>query len=287
MGNIEKNWGGWDLEEAAKEQETLDKAGSGEFLKLKMGRNKVRFLPPLVNAQGQVLLPVPGVRSPFVVINQHFIKVPGSSGSAVFNCARKMGGGVCRACQMAERLRGSGNRADYQAAGEMLPKVRVIANVIDRSDEDAGPQLIGFGKTVHEPLIALREDVDSGGDFTDPTEEGYDIIIEKEGEGMNTEYTVRPDRKSSALGRMEWIEEQHELMRFLNVPSQDEVEAQLSGGGRGGGGGGRQREALPARGGADVTGPARGRNAAPAPAVVGAPRRGRGVRGMMDETEEK
>lgn len=214
------NYGSYDLDAANEEHDDLSRAGGGQFMKLEVGRNVVRLLPPPV-----------GRRSPFVTTYQHFLDIPGRDGPVVFNCPRMMERRPCPACAKGDRLRATGNQKDAEAARDFWASRRVFANVIDRSDEDAGPKVLGFGKTVHEALVAIRRDEDAGGDFTHPID-GFDIIIERVGTGkMDTRYKVFPARRSSSIGDKaeEWIAVQPDLRALARVPTLDEIKAQVRG----------------------------------------------------------
>lgn len=214
------NYGGYSLDTANEEHEDLSRAGGGQFMKLEVGRNVVRFLPPPV-----------GRKSPFVTTYQHFMDLPGREGPVVFNCPRMMERRPCPACAKGDRLRATGNPKDAEAARDFWASRRVFAAVIDRNDEDSGPKVLGFGKTVHEALVAIRRDDDAGGDFTHPVD-GFDIIIERTGTGKNdTRYKVFPARKSSHLGDRaeEWIAQQPDLRQLARVPSLEEIKAQVLG----------------------------------------------------------
>ena len=115
----------------------------------------------------------------------------------------------------------TGNRTDRDAAYDLFPKLRVFANVLNRATPDTGPVILAFGKTIYDALMALRLDEDSGGDFTHP-DTGFDITIERKGTGkMDTEYTVRPARRSTALTDMSLIELQGEHAHFAAPPDED------------------------------------------------------------------
>lgn len=216
-GNIQQ-WGSYEPEAAEAEQQELDKLGGGTFLKLKVGRNVVRILPPKV-----------GQKSPFVITHQHVINIPGKENPLSFNCPRMMSKQPCPVCQKAEQLRSTGRQADYDAAGALLPRLRVYSNVIDRANPEAGPRILAMGKTIHEELVGLRNDQDAGGDFTHPFD-GFDIVIKRTGTTKNdTEYDVKPARENSALGDLSWIEMQSDNRRFAMVPSLDDIRKLLSG----------------------------------------------------------
>jgi hypothetical protein len=77
MANLTK-YGSYSEEAADQEKEEMGK-GSAEFFKPAAGENVVRFLPP-----GR------GKSSPFVLVSQHYIEVPGEQSAVSFNCPRVM-----------------------------------------------------------------------------------------------------------------------------------------------------------------------------------------------------
>jgi hypothetical protein len=221
-------WGSYELEVAEGEQEQLERASAGQFAKFEQGKNRLRFLPPKI-----------GVKTPFVMVHQHFVKLPGMEKPVSFNCPRLHKKGICPVCQKVDALRGSGKAADYALAGEVMAKLRVYGNAVNRKNPELGPQIYAFGKTVHEPLVSLRTDEDAGGDYTHPYD-GFDIIVERKGDGkMGTEYSVRAAREKSPLGDMSWIEQQADLSRLAQCPTAEEILERLSGATGGGGGGSR------------------------------------------------
>lgn len=215
MPNIQK-WGSFEIDAAQEEKEELAKSSGGSFLKFDAGRNIVRFMPPPL-----------GRRTPFVKAWQHYIEIPGSDKGVSCNCPRMMAKQYCAVCVEAEKMKSSGSGPDFKVAEAMVAKLRVYANVIARKNPEMGPQIAAFGKMIYEKLLALRDDPDAGGDFTDP-EEGFDIVIGKTGEKMNTRYEVTPARQSTPLGDLGWIDLQHDLSRFESIPSEEDLEEALS-----------------------------------------------------------
>lgn len=70
---------------------------------------------------------------------------------------------------------------------------RFLINVLHLNDSEKKnePQIMEIGVTVFDDLISLMEDY---GDVTD-LEKGIDIIIKREGKGLDTSYTVLPSPK--------------------------------------------------------------------------------------------
>jgi hypothetical protein len=224
MANIVK-YGSYEMEEADKELKQIEQGGGAEFMKLEVGKNVVRVLPPRQ-----------GVKSPFRVVWTHYINPPGQSTPVSFACARLEANKPCIVCQTADRLKATGNDADYQKADQMFARRRVYANVIDRKNEDAGPVILAFGKMIHEDLVLIRKSEgayeDMGGDFTNPGK-GFDLVIERRGTGKNdTKYKVMPRRQSplsdDVVQAQEWIDAQHDLERFGKILTIDEQKQKLS-----------------------------------------------------------
>jgi hypothetical protein len=230
-----QKWGDYDLDAAAEEKEALAKEGSAGFMKLEVGKNIARIFPP-----------APGRKTPFLVVYQHYVDLP-DGGRYSFPCPRMMAKRQCPVCSEAATLARSKNSADNQRARDLAPKRRVFAVVLNRKDESAGPQILGFGKTIHEALVALRQDEDMGGNYTHPIK-GIDVVIERTGNGkFDTKYTVNLARKPRPIvndaALMDQLREQMpDLTRLALVPDNDEIEAKLNGeeppsrGGKGGGG---------------------------------------------------
>jgi hypothetical protein len=214
MANLQK-FGEYALDTAIEEQEALDAESSGEFMKLAVGRNVIRILPPLR-----------GKNSPFRTTYQHYIDT--ADGKWVFTCPRVEAKKRCPVCERAQAMRASGNPADREQAYDLLPKRRVFCSVINRAEPDKGPMVLGFGKTIHEQLVALRRDEDTGGDFTHPTN-GIDVVIDRAGSGKtDTRYTVNLARRTSPIHSdaaqvAAWADAMPDLDNFARLPSDEEL----------------------------------------------------------------
>jgi hypothetical protein len=212
MSNIIKH-GTFDIESALADLAEASKNSTDRW-KPKAGQNVVRFLPPME-----------GKTSPFSVTYQHWITLPDGARRSM-NCARMMAKGRCAACEKMDSLQKSGNAADFEASKDWKSKLNVTANIIDREDEAKGVQLYSFGKTVLDKLVAIRKDSRAGGDFTD-SEDGFDIVLTKKGEGMKTEYDALASRNSTPLSddpeqAALWLDGQYDLDRYKGIPSYEE-----------------------------------------------------------------
>jgi hypothetical protein len=218
MSNIQK-YGEYSEEAAEAEREEMGK-GSAEFMTLAQGDNVVRFLPPQ-----------PGKNSPFVITSQHYVTIPSKDKVVVFTCPRQMLKKPCPVCAQAERLNKGGNKADRDRAFKLFPQRKVFANVIDRNNPEAGPKVLGFGKKIHDALVVFRQNKRTGGDFTHPLR-GYDIVINRVGDGLKTKYSVMADRASTPLAETPdeidaILAVQNELERYAIVPELSDIREML------------------------------------------------------------
>jgi len=78
--------------------------------------------------------------------------------------------------EFAQKLKGSGNKEDYQLSKKLEAKMRTFAPVIVRGEESQGVKFWGFGKTVYQELLSIIADPDYG-DITDAVN-GRDVVVE-------------------------------------------------------------------------------------------------------------
>lgn len=218
-------YGTFDLAELEKQNSKIENTGSSggaNFTKLVEGRNRLRFLPPLA-----------GEKTPFKVVSEHYITAKNGQGVS-FACPRaeQM---PCPACDEFFRLKKSSNPLDQEDAYKYRVRTKVYANVIDRNKPD-GVKILTFPKTVWSGLMRIAKDSEEGGDFTNPTDEGFDIIITREGTGkLDTTYAVNAARSASPLAEDatqidEIINSQYDLEKYTRIPSLDEVLAMMQNG---------------------------------------------------------
>jgi hypothetical protein len=211
MSNLVKH-GKFDIQALDEVDKKVDAIAGSVFIDFNPGDTVLRFLPPQL-----------GSSSPFRVTALHYVDaVPGIDRLVVFACPRTELKQDCPVCDEVRRLQGTQNPVDRERAFRLSAGLRVYANVIDRNNEDAGPRVAAFGKTIWEALKSIRRNTRLGGDFTDPSEAGFDIIVHREGTGkVDTRYTVNADRSSSPLSKdptqaAKWLEEQHDLEQFVD-----------------------------------------------------------------------
>lgn len=219
MSNLKK-YEEWSADDANAEKEELDKLDPGSsFYKWETGKNVLRFLPPRK-----------GTRTPMPGIFQHYCEVPGKEQGVSVVCVAVHAEPKrpCPVCQRAQALQGSRSTRDQELGKKLIAKRRHYANVIDRKNEEKGPQVAAFPKTVYEALLAIRDDDAAGGNFTDPSDKGFDIVITKTGTGLSTQYKVAAARDGSPLCEEakqadDWLESMHNLGKFSAVLSNKEI----------------------------------------------------------------
>jgi hypothetical protein len=123
--------------------------------------------------------------------------------------------------EFVKQLRGTNDRANWQLAKKLDPKMRVFVPIIVRGEEEKGVRLWEFGKETYMQLLALAEDEDYG-DFTD-INEGFDFTLEAVmgdvGGRQALKSTIRPKRKTSTLSddvkQIEsWLENQPDILEM-------------------------------------------------------------------------
>lgn len=208
MSQLEQ-FGTYTKEAAAKGQQSEATTG---WLKMQNGTNIVRLLPPLK-----------GMDEPWITIFQHFIKVPGGS-QIVFNCPRRMENLPCPACEKGDRLKQAGDAASEKMAKEFWSSQRNIAFALNRDDPDAGVQMFPFGTTIKKRLRHFVMKL--GKNYTD-FKDGFDIVIERTGQGLDTEYQSDLGEQCAITDSKkqleDWVTELPDLNSFAKVLSYDEI----------------------------------------------------------------
>ena len=176
------------LDKMKKKLETLKSNGAGgasAFWKPQEGEQTIRILS---TEDGD----------PFKDYHFHYVKASGRTNSVM--CPKRNFGEDCPICEFASSLweeskNGSSNaEASATEAKKLFAKQRFFSPVVVRGQEDNGPKVWGFSKTIYEQLLSAVCDPDYG-DITDP-QEGNDIRLTY-GRSPNrlfpeTKITVRP-----------------------------------------------------------------------------------------------
>ena len=136
--------------------------------------------------------------------------------------------------EFASQLRKTNEPDNVALAKKLFPKMRILAPVLVRGEEDKGVRFWEFGKMVYQELLGVMMDEDYG-DITDIAE-GRDITVEvipaKETGKMYDTTTVRVKPVQSPLAKKgeeaeEYLENQKNAVELFNRYSFDEMKASL------------------------------------------------------------
>lgn len=197
--------------------------GDVSMLKVKEGESCIRVLPPTWKDKKKY-----GDEWD-IGVYLHFSVGPDN---AAYLCLDKMRGESCPVCE-AQR-----SAADETEADKLKPSFRVLAWVIDRDNEKAGPQVWSLPPTLFKEITLRSIDKKSNAPILiDDPEEGYDIVFNRVGTTLNTKYTaVEVSRDPSPLHDNQakqdtWLEyiTEHPLPDLLNFYDAEHIEKVLFG----------------------------------------------------------
>jgi hypothetical protein len=135
--------------------------------------NWVRFLPPTWDNPGHYGIDV-------------WVHYSVGPENATVLCLYKMTGKPCPICEAHAKLEADGR----EDAASLRATRRVLAWVINRKEEkDKKPQYWAQPQTVDKEITKICRDRVSGAlYYIDHPDQGYDVLFDKEGEGMTTKY---------------------------------------------------------------------------------------------------
>lgn len=193
-------------------QKKLSEIGSGDYFKPKEGKNIIRILPPWSSE---------GVWYKEAVIHYG---VKNEKGKERGYACLKMFDKECPICEKHAELVKEGEESK-ELAYSILGRVKYYTNILDRK---SGKVMIwGFSSKTLGILLSYCQDPDYG-DISDP-ENGYDVIIEREGTGrMDTRYQIRCRPKASAIDVEGWEDKLRNLDELNEEPDADKLEELIS-----------------------------------------------------------
>lgn len=156
--------------------------GRSGFWEIPQGDTTIRILPPVGEMEFF-----------FQEVGQH--RLP--DGKFVYCPSFTTAGELdCPICDLVNQLYKSGNSGDKDLAGQLRRSRKYWVNIIAREkgdkggDTGTGPVIFTAGVTVFRALQTLINSPDYG-DITHP-DEGFDLIINRKGEKLETQYSVMP-----------------------------------------------------------------------------------------------
>lgn len=199
----------------------LEGGGTSELWKPKDGRNVIRVLPI-----GGVLPSDWVTPYPFVVMGVH--PNVGLSLNDTVYCPRLTHGKACPICNFSWNLYNSKDENDKALSKRIRSYRKVLANIIDLSNVEAGVQKFGFGKKLAEKIMSYKKDPEyqvDGLDFLDPEVGRNFVLIKKTVDGYPNYDDSRPEIKTTALSSLypNWRAECHDLTKDMQTKSYDEM----------------------------------------------------------------
>lgn len=196
------------MERMRREKQKID-SGRGKYWKPPLGDSYIRILPSWQGEDGDFRLNTP----------THYRVGPNSR---TVPCLKQFNEN-CPMCQRADKLAGSSNASDQKKAFEMMPKVRVLMNVLPDNDPNGEIKIWSVSPTMFSDLLGYYTNT-GWGDFTDP-KTGYCITVNSRKDGAIIKYSFTPDRDSTRIGKKGWRESLHDLDRELQKNRKSRAEA--------------------------------------------------------------
>lgn len=198
--------------------------GGGGFWSPKVGRNTIRILPEV--GEMEFFFQTVGRHNLGEGQNAKQIYCPNFTSEGDLACP------ICETRSMLYKQNKQGDKSAGELAKQLGVRRSYWMNVIDRSNEDAGPLVFTPGVTIMNALAALVSDPEYG-DITD-IYEGVDIKIERTGTGLDTEYQVIANRKDSPLHESDeqidqWLDSAKDLS-YAEVSTDPSEDAELAAG---------------------------------------------------------
>lgn len=155
--------------------------------KMKEGRNQIRILPGWREGDDTF----------FHDYGQHFVKGLDGQIKAVFTCADKTYGKPCAVCDgLARAAATCDDDLVIKKLDEAKAGTRVLVNaLIIGSDAPNKPVILELPGGLFGQVVDLMME---WGNILDPNE-GRDIVVNRSGTGLNTEYTCQPAAKQTAI----------------------------------------------------------------------------------------
>lgn len=178
------------------------------------GKNMIRILPPW-SKSGQW----------FKEAMAHWVDAPGGGGKRRMIGCPTLGGERCAICERRAKYGESSSLKKQKMSEKLAPSLSFHVNMVDLKDPEAGVQTARLTEKTIGDLLEYFMDPEWG-DFTSP-KKGHSLILVREGEGMQTKYSIKPQRNSSPLDDMGWLDSINDLDKSFRTPTFAETVAFL------------------------------------------------------------
>lgn len=179
-----------------KNRQKLQRATNNRAEKLASGKNIIRVLPSWTGNEDDEFSQNWG---------QHFIKDTAGNLKAVYICTATNFDEVCPICDaIAAGMASTADEDINKALKDGRSSKRILVNALylqggKNEKPTEVPVVLELPPSVFDNILATAEAfLDDGINVFSPTE-GHNFVVEKTGTGMNTEYTVTPSPRASAI----------------------------------------------------------------------------------------
>jgi len=180
--------------------EGLSGMEGGAWFKPQQGKNQIRILPAY-HTKG----PNAGIFFNKKIMHKG---IPLDGRSTGLACVKSFDAdGECPICNFINALKESESGKDQKMAKVLRPQTVFFVNILNRKTNKL--QKYSMSKSIMKIIRGYLVDEDYG-DITDP-DEGYDVVIEREGEGLSTKYAVKVKPKTSEIGYEDWEEDMFDI----------------------------------------------------------------------------
>lgn len=195
-----------------------------KILRLELGRGRYRILPSWRGAGSQKF---------WADFGQHFVKGPDNKVKAIYVCESKTFGKECAVCEAIETaMRNTTDDATVKLLKDAQSSAKVLLNVLHLNGPTPNevqilevPPSVFSGRRGVGGLVSMFEAaVKDGYPLPTDLENGFDVIIEKSGSGMETTYSVQAVVKGSNPVDPSVLKGLHNLDEFV---SQENAEARM------------------------------------------------------------
>lgn len=200
--------------------DSIFKSGADEF-RCKVGDNQIRILQPTWDDHDHYAYEI-------------WVHNRIGPDNSTYLCPRKMGSGKCPICAAEKEAKDSGEEEEAKA---LAVSQRYVCWILDRDGDEEIPLLYSMSFTQDRDLAGLCYNKRTGQVLLiDHPDEGYDVLIRRNGQGLNTKYIFSIDRSSTSISDdskkvdkiLEYIHE-NPVPTMLSVKSSDYLSQVLSG----------------------------------------------------------
>ena len=200
-----------DIEAVRKKMSQIQSRRSKQW-KPTVGKNLIRILPPW-SKSGQW----------FKEAMSHY--VPDGQGKKKLIGCPTLAGDRCAICERRAKFHESNSLAKQKQAEALTPAISFHVNMIDLKDPEKGVQTARLSEKTISDLLEYFIDSEWG-DFTSP-KRGHNLILVREGEGMQTRYSIKPQRNPSPIEDMTLLDSIVDLDKQYPTPNYGETRALL------------------------------------------------------------